>query len=429
MSAVAGLGLVSTRGLLKGTTAGEARAMLSKRHKRLAGWIVLLGGLAAVLQLVEITDYASGPFEVRAQSHAQLRAGVAAFLTEVNYDEGQNVAPDSVIARLAVPDLDSRIAQKQAELREAQAQLELLRAGPREVEVAQQLRRVAAVQAWRDVAARELERQQQVLDQDVRRLEKLFQEYQAECSYARQTLTRNEELQQTKSVTEEEVQRARKEYLVYRARCDRAVAEKKARIALGTLAAQSTLAEREKELAMEQAALAMLEAGSRPEKIEAAEATIARLAEELSYLGVISSRQAIRSPVAGCITTIRLKEKVGDFFAAGDLICEVEDSGALEVAIALDEDQAARIQPGQTVRLKARSLPFEMFEVQVQRIAPQATKGDFQSKVNVYCSLNDADLQLRSGMTGYAHIECRRATIAAVLTEKCLRFIRTEFWW
>ena len=55
-----------------------------------------------------------------------------------------------------------------------------------------------------------------------------------------------------------------------------------ARAARGTLAAESELAEREKDLAYERSALALLEAGSRPEKIEVARATVTRLREGIS---------------------------------------------------------------------------------------------------------------------------------------------------
>ena len=56
-----------------------------------------------------------------------------------------------------------------------------------------------------------------------------------------------------------------------------------ARAARGTLAAERELAEREKDLAYERSALALLEAGSRPEDIEVARATVTRLREGISY--------------------------------------------------------------------------------------------------------------------------------------------------
>ena len=55
------------------------------------------------------------------------------------------------------------------------------------------------------------------------------------------------------------------------------------RAARGTLAAERELAEREKDLAYGRAALALLEAGSRPEDIEVARATVTRLREGISY--------------------------------------------------------------------------------------------------------------------------------------------------
>src|SRR5215204_6451473 len=54
MSAVTLIGLVSSRGLLKDTSSGEVRRMLTKRHKRLVAWVLVLGGLTAVLTVVQI---------------------------------------------------------------------------------------------------------------------------------------------------------------------------------------------------------------------------------------------------------------------------------------------------------------------------------------------------------------------------------------
>jgi len=143
----------------------------------------------------------------------------------------------------------------------------------------------------------------------------------------------------------------------------------------------------------------------------------------------VNDRLLIQSPAAGVITTCRLREKIGDFFEEGELICEVEDGSQLQIVISLPEDQAARVEPGQQVCLKARSLPFEVFEVEVERIAPRAVTGDVQSNVNIYCRLDDPDGAFRSGMTGHARIDCGQASLASVFSTKCLRFIRTEFWW
>ena len=95
----------------------------------------------------------------------------------------------------------------------------------------------------------------------------------------------------------------------------------------------------------------------------------------------------------------------------------------------MTESQSARVHPGQRVAMKARSLPFETFQAKVDRIAPKAVSGDVQSTVTVYCRLEAPPPDLQPGMSGYARIYCGRRPIGEMLTERVLRFLRTEFWW
>jgi multidrug resistance efflux pump len=80
--------------------------------------------------VVPVTDRAGGPFKLRALRHAELRAPVAGFLRETRYAEGHRVPQGALVARVEVPDLESRIAQKDAELAEAAAKVSVLRAAP-----------------------------------------------------------------------------------------------------------------------------------------------------------------------------------------------------------------------------------------------------------------------------------------------------------
>ena len=423
------LGIMVGRGLLHGLFAGEFREMVFQRHGRILIWLMILTGLFVASFLIPWADRATGVFEVRATTHAEVRAPVAGFLDLVNYEEGQQVSAGCEIARLTIPDLASRIAQKEAELRDAEARLKLLRAGPRAEEIAQQGRRVDAAKALCNVARKSLEHQQLALQQQLIRFDKLLKEYQAESDYAKTVILRKKELRRIDAVSEDEYLEAKKNYVVWRAQYEKTVAEKQALAELGTLTAESELAAREKERTAEQAALALLELGARPEEIESAEATVARRQEEMANLQHLQHRLLIHSRVTGSIMTARLREKIGDYFEEGDLICEVEDPQSLEVIIKLDEDQAARVRAGQKVRLKARALPFEIFEVEVDRIAPKADEGELQSTVSVYCKMQESCDGLRSGMTGHARIECGRGPLAQVFTRHCLRRVRTEFWW
>src|SRR5262249_28846691 len=96
-------------------------------------------------------DRATGSFEMRPAVRAELRANVSGFLKEIYYEESDRVSPGYPVARLEVPDLDSRLSQKRAEMREAQAKLRLRDTGRLPEEVTEPGSRVEQMKVWRDV--------------------------------------------------------------------------------------------------------------------------------------------------------------------------------------------------------------------------------------------------------------------------------------
>jgi multidrug resistance efflux pump len=438
LAAVVLLGLLSLRGLCHGFTAGEVRNMILYRHKRAVLWACFVGGAPLALFLIPMEDRAGGPFFLRAVSRAEVRAPMAGFLREVCCDEGERVVQGALVARLAVPDLASRLARKQAEIREGQARLRLLEAGPRYEEVIEQRRRVERAQAWRDMAREDLRRTRQALEEDLDQLDKQVVARNAELEAAQDSYQRARWLAGRKVFSEEQLQESESRYRVSHARLGEVQAAKRARQAKGVLEAEAELARRQKELADARAALRLLEAGSRPDEIEAERARLARLQEEARYLKRLEGKLRIHSPAGGVITTARLRERVGQYMHEGELICQVEEPGTLEAEIALPEQEVARVQPGQAVELKARALSFETLRAQVDRLAPVAARGDVQGTITIYCRL-DLSLTsppgpvqpggLRPGMSGHARVYTGRRPVGGFLLDRALRFVRTEFWW
>jgi multidrug efflux pump subunit AcrA (membrane-fusion protein) len=426
--AVVVLGLVSTRGLFRGFTNGEVRKMITMRHKRTIIWLLVLGALAAALWLVEIEDWAGGPFRLRPATHAEVRAPVAGFLREVCFDEGDRVSPGAVVARLEVPDLESRLVRKQAEVREAEARLRLLEIGTRPEEIAAQRQRVELAAAWRDLARRDLARTRQALTEDLDRLGKQVAARRGELGAAESSYQRAQDLLGRRALAEEQYRETEARYRVSRAQFAEAEAAKRVTEAKGTLEAEAELARREKELAEARTVLGLLEGGSRPEEVQAEKARLARLREEGRHLEEQRQKQTVPGPTPGVITTARLKEKVGQYLREGDLICVVEEPAGLEAEVSLAEQDVARVRPGQEVKLKARALPFEVFLTRVDRVAPAAARGDGQGSVTVYCRL-DAPAGLLPDMTGHARVSTGRRPVGGILLDRALRLVRTEFWW
>jgi multidrug efflux pump subunit AcrA (membrane-fusion protein) len=429
MAAVALLGILAARGLFQGFAAGEVRTMIATRRKRGVLWLLGLGGLAAGLGLVEMEDRAGGSFRLRPAVRAELRAPVAGFLREVYFDEGDRVSPGAVVARLEIPDLESRLAGKQAEVREVRARLRMLEIGPRPEEVAEQRRRVERTRAWRDLAQQDLLRTRQSLEEDLNRLETQITARRAELDVAQDSYQRARGLLSARTLADEQFRETEGKYRVSQARLAEAIAAKRARQASGTLEAETERARREKELADAEAVLRVLEAGTRPEELQAEHARLARLHEEIRHLQDQRQKQTVPANVAGLVTTVRSREKVGQYLREGDLICLVEEPAELEAEVSLAEQDVARVRAGQPVNLKARALPFETLATQVDRVAPAAGRGEVQSSVAVYCRLDNAALELRPEMTGYARVYTGRRAIGAILLDRVLRFVRTEFWW
>jgi multidrug efflux pump subunit AcrA (membrane-fusion protein) len=428
------------RSLFVGFSAGELTEMVRRRRERTAVWASILALLPPMATVGEVEDWAGGSFALRSRSQAEIRAPVGGFLRDLDREEGDSVSPGEVIARIEVPDLDNRLKQARASVRESRAKLRLLEVGPRPEEVREQRRRVERAKAWRDLARRDLSRAEQAFQADLERLGSQMAQARAETDYTESVLARNKKLQGRGAVSAEQIVEADAKHRIAKAQTEQAKAQRQARQAEGTLEAEAELARRESELAEAGAALALLEAGTRPEEIEAEQARLARLEAEVLYLEGVQVKTRVTSPVAGRLTTPHLRELVGHYYQEGELIGEVKSPSALEAEIRMTEQDSARIRPGQRIELKIRALPFKKVYARVDRIAPVAAPppssrespvppGEMPSSVTISCRLEDPPAVLRPGMTGYAHVARGRRPIGEIAAERAVRLLRTEYWW
>ena len=426
---VSPLAYAGGRAMLQGLNQGEAQQMVRRRPLRSVFWGASLTGVFAVLGLWKIEQRATGEFEVKPATRMQVRAPLAAFVKEVAGEEGDHVSAGQRVALLEVPDLESKIAGKLAEVRETEAELKLLKTGTRPEELDDARERVERTTEWRDLAKADLARSRDAFQKDQARLEQKIVEAEASLKQAHETAVRWRELLRERVVTEQQVHEAETEYKVAKAKLAQARSEKASLESVGTLEAEKELAQREKQLEEAAAKLTLLEAGSRQEEIEAAEASLARQKEELAFLQEQQQKLPLYSRVDGVITTPHLKDRIGEYIQQGDLVCEIQEASALEIEITVPEDRITKVEPGQCVNLKARSLPYETFEAKVERIAPAACTGDHQSTVVVYSRLLNESTSLKPEMTGHARIYCGKKPIGEIGLDYVLRFIRTEFWW
>lgn len=419
-------------GLVQGFSAGEVATMLRSRRWRLLAWLAAIAGIVAALSVITIEDRYGGPFTLRPIARAEVRAPVAGFVTAVSSDQGDAVSPGKTLIRLEVPDLATRLTQKRAEIREAEAELRLLEAGTRAEELEQLEARAKRATSWKELAQGHLERERTATEHGIERLGHMIEQRNAEMVRAQNALERDKPLLESSAISLNEYEEDKAIWQISQAQWYQAQSERKALEILGPVQAERELILREQDLAAAEMALALKQLPPRAEELEAARARLARLRADLGYLEGLERKQQVASPVAGAVITPRPSEQVGRYVVEGDLICEVEDRSAFEVEIRLPEQDAARIAPGRRIGIKLRALPYDSFPAKVLRIAPTATApetGESQSRVPVFCRIDDPQGLLRSHMTGYARIYCDERPVGEIALDRAIRFVRTEFWW
>jgi multidrug efflux pump subunit AcrA (membrane-fusion protein) len=419
------------RRVFSGFSEGEFTQMLKNRRLRTTCWILLPIVVAAVLFAIPMKSTAHGEFDIRPGTRIEIHSPVAAFVRKVLVAEGSYVHAGQPIVELEVPDLASLIIRKEAEIRETTATLARLQSGTRPEVLEEQRQRVARAGEWKQLAVRDIEQAKVSLSQDLLKYDLELKQYGLEIEFQQSSLKRAEFLYRQGALAGEQLRSERKKIAMMESQLAQVQAQRRAREADGVRSSEAELARREKEVAESRAGLALLEAGSRPEEIEAENAKLSRLQEELKFLKGQAQLLVVAAPSDGLIVTPRMSEKIGQLADKGALVCVIEDPKTVEVEILVPEEEATGIKPQQGVSFKSRALCFDTFRATVERIAPTAAveMGKKVNSVRVCCQVDNTDGRLKSGMTGVARIDRGVTSIGSLLLDRGMKLLRTEFWW
>lgn len=426
---IAAFGVFSllTRRYFQGSLGEDFKSMFQARKIRVIVWLTLIAAFLAI----PIHDRAGGEFHVRPVVRREVRAPIAGFLREIKVDQGDTVSAEKVVAVIEVPELTSNIARKKAEIAESEARLRRLKCGPREEEVVDQQEKIKRASQWRDLAKGDLEKARKSFEQEIESLDLTIDKANENVNYQEAILAKMQTLHDRGGLAGQQLLNYKKKYQEALLDCDQAKADKKARQAEGVILFERELARRAKELADAEAALVLLQAGSRVEDIDAEAARLRRLEEELNHFQHQAKKQTVAAPVSGTIITPRFREMVGLFVDRGMPLCVIEDLRTMEAEISVSEKDARVLATGHPITLKPRSLPLETLTAKVDRVAPAAQAGEpgISRAVTVYCTVDNSAGVLRTGMTGYARIHTQRQPLGVLIFNAGVRLLRTEFSW
>jgi multidrug efflux pump subunit AcrA (membrane-fusion protein) len=416
-----------TKSFFRGSLGEEFQEMFKKRLGRVALAVALLAGA----MVIPITNRVGGEFLVKPVVHWEVCTPVAGFLREVHVADGQQVAPGSVVAVIEVPELSNQISRKLAEIAEVKAELRRLKTGARVEDIHEQTEKIKRAVAWCELGKTNLAKARDALAQELKTLDLRIEQAQKEYDYRQKIFEQAQALFNKGGMAEQQL--LYQQRLADEAGVELKVArsQKMTRIAAGVIDVETELARREKELADERAKLALLEAGSRVEDIEAVQARSNRLHEEMRILEEQEQKQTIVCPVGGTNVTARIRDRIGQFFERGVVIFIVEDLDRLEAELAIPEQYVESVIPGQAIKLKPKLLPSLTLDGTVMRIAPSVNNSQLAASttVTVYCRFNNDRQLMRAGMTGYGRIQLGKSNVGQWLFDRGKRLLRTEFWW
>jgi HlyD family secretion protein len=236
-------------------------------------------------------------------------ARIAGRITERPVNEGDRVVAGQVLVRLDEAELAAEVRRQEAAVRTAQSTLNDLMAGARHEEMEDARAALQSASATREWTER-----------DFRRAEGLF----------RQTL-----------IAAQEVDRARQAYEVAAAQ------EKSAR--------QKVL---------------LLEAGSRPDQVEAARGQLAQARNALDTARTRLKEMTVLSPLDGVV--LRKNLEVGELAAPGVPILTLMNPADIWVRAYVPEEEMARIKVGSPARVSVDGYPARRFPGRITEIASEA---------------------------------------------------------
>ena len=293
----------------------------------------------------------------------EVRSELKGVISEILVDEGQLVKKGDVIARLDDRALKAERVKKLAEIDKDEAELAVLRQGRRPEEIQQQVAVLSARRNEAAFAAKEANRRGQMAKEGVG---------------SRQGAD--------EAMRDAETKR-------------RAVAEA-------------------------DAALRLLQAGSRPEEIAAQEAVEKGAKAELAYIDDRIAMSVVRAPIDGGVLTARFREHVNQGVEAGGLVCEIANTRIMRAEISMPERDVDVVAVGMPAVIKVESYPTQPFEGKVNFIAPTV---DATKTVRVVVELDNASGMLKSNMSGYGEVEAGKRSLLTLGTRRIVRWIRVRF--
>jgi multidrug resistance efflux pump len=357
-------------------------------------WIAL-----AVRARHEASEY-SGTVETR---EIQIGSKSGGRVTNVLVEEGQTVKAGTVLVRFECDQLKAQRAEAAAAITEAQANFDRMMRGNRPEEIAEAKAAADAAQAALD-SARNGPR-----TQEIEQAKAQYAAAQADSVNAESFYQRMAKLAATDTISRQQFDDARdkRDSAAQRAESAR---QQLALLQAGTRPEDLRAAEHRYQQA--DAARVLAVKGSRREDIDAARGKLAGAQAQVANLDAQLKECELTAPADAVIEVVSVRP--GDLVPPGRIVLSLLESSQLWVKIYVPETDLAHVHLGQQAQVLVDSCPGRGFTGHVQQIASQAeflprnvqTRNDREHEVfGVKVYLDNAQAALKSGMSATVRLQ------------------------
>jgi len=342
----------------------------------------------------------SGTIETR---EIQIGSKVGGRVTEVAVEEGQVVEAGTVLVRFECDELKAQKAQAEAALEQAEAELNKMVSGNRPEEIAQAEATATAQRAAYEEARNGPRRQ------EIEQAQADYKAAVAEATNAQIYYGRMEKLIAADTISRQQFDDARDKRDAATQRSE-AARQRLALLEAGTRPEDLNAAEAKFKQALAAAQLARK--GFRIEEIEGARGRLAAARARVAELDARLREAELTAPANSLVEVVSVRP--GDLVQSGRIVITMLETSQLWVKVYVPETDLAHIRLGQHARVRVDSFGGRDFEGNVGQIASQAeflprnvqTKSDREHQVfGVKVYVNDSQGVLKSGMSAMVRLQ------------------------
>jgi len=333
----------------------------------------------------------------------QIGSKVGGRVTTVGVEEGQTVKAGALLVRFECDQLTAQRAEAAASVTEAEANLERMVRGNRPEEIAQARAAAAAAGAQLD-AARNGPRKQEI-DQ----AQADYAAAQSESANAETNYQRMAKLVATDTISRQQYDDARNRRDASAQQAESA-RQRLALLQAGTRPEDLRAAEQRYQQA--DAARALAVKGSRHEDIDATRSRLGQAQAQVASLDAQLNECQLTAPDDAVVEVVSIRP--GDLVPPGRIVLSLLEPSQLWVKIYIPETDLARVRLGQPAQVRVDSFPGRGFAGHVQQIASQAeflprnvqTHEDREHQVfGVKVYVDNPQAVLKSGMAASVRLE------------------------